>query len=313
MSKNKLISIILPVYNEANNLRWHYDLITNFVSSHNIFYEILYIDDGSTDKSLEIIKEIIKEDPSARYISLSRNFGKEAAISAGLSKCKGDAAIFMDSDGQFPLNVAQIFIDKWLEGYDVVVGVRQNNKGEGFIKHYGSTIFYKILNILTNDKTVPCSTDYRLIDRKVIDEFNKLTERTRITRGLIDWLGFKREYVNFDANVRKSGKASYGYRKLLKLAIDAFVSNSTKPLKIVGVIGVVVTLLSGLTGSVLIIETYAFHDTLNLAVTGSAILAIFLGFLIGIVLSCQGLLALYIESIHNETQNRPLYIIADEN
>ncbi len=308
----KKISFIIPAHNEADNIAWHYKEVSSFLQKESISYEIYYINDGSQDDTLAEIKKIAQKNLAVHYLSLSRNFGKEAALSAGLQACSGAAAIFVDADGQFPIQIIKTFLKKWEDGNEVVIGVRRSNKGEGIIKRYGSKLFYKILNILTNDKTIPGSTDFRLIDRKVIDEFNRLTERTRITRGLIDWLGFKRELVYFDAEERKHGRAAYGFRKLFQLALSAFVSNSTKPLKIVGLIGIAVTFLSGASGIILLLEKYLLSDPLKLAVTGTALLAIFLSFLIGIVLGCQGLLALYIESIHNETQNRPLYIIAEK-
>jgi dolichol-phosphate mannosyltransferase len=187
----KTISIIIPVFNEEANLVWHHKSVKKFLETKKIRHEILYVNDGSSDESLNILRQIASKDNETRYLSLSRNFGKEAATTAGLNTCKGDAAIIVDADGQHPVKYIEQFIEEWSRGADVVVGVRKSNKGEGFTKKYGSKLFYKILNILTNDNTTPSSTDFRLVDRKVIDEFNKLTERTRITRGLIDWLGFR--------------------------------------------------------------------------------------------------------------------------
>ena len=163
---------------------------------------------------------------------------------------------------------------------------------------------------MTGSKTPLGSTDFRLIDRKVVDEFNKLTERSRITRGLIDWLGFKRTYIDFKAPARHSGKSPYSFRKLVRLALHSFTSQSTKPLQFTGFLGFIVTIVAGILGVFLMIEAYVLGDPMNLAVTGTAMLALFLSFLVGLVLICQWLLALYVESIHNETQNRPLYIVA---
>lgn len=308
----KELSIIIPVHNEELSLEPHHKKIVKKLNSLDISYEILYIDDGSTDNSLKIIKALCGDYDHTRYISFSRNFGKEAATSAGLNECLGCAAIMIDADGQHPISLIDTFIEQWKKGYDVVVGVRISNRGEGVIKKYGSKIFYKTLNYLSSDNTQPGSTDFRLIDRKVIDEFNKLTERGRITRGLIDWLGFKRKYVEFSANERAEGSASYGFSKLLSLALNAFISHSTMPLKAVGSLGIFITILAGIVGLFIIIEMYILGDPMSLAITGTASLAIFLSFLIGVVLACQGLLALYIESIFKESQNRPLYIISEK-
>ncbi|MEI8187474.1 MAG: glycosyltransferase family 2 protein [Candidatus Saccharibacteria bacterium] len=309
----KKISIIIPVYNEAGNIKWHYDTVVQYFKGKNIDKEIIYINDGSSDSSLDLISDIADKDKDVRFISFSRNFGKEAATTAGLRKSSGDAAVIVDADGQHPIKTLDRFIEEWNKGFRIVVGVRQSNTKEGFIKRYGSKLFYFISEKISDSDSLSASTDFSLIDRKVINEFNLLNEHNRITRGLVNWLGFKKTYVNFNSPERHSGKASYSYRKLLKLALHSFVSNSTKPLQITGILGLAVMLLSALASMYLVVEKYLLGDPLNLNITGSAILALFLSFLIGLILICQWLLAIYIESIHNETQNRPLYIIEEEN
>jgi glycosyltransferase involved in cell wall biosynthesis len=310
--KKPFISLVVPVHNESSNLEWHHKHITQALAVLPITYEIIYIDDGSTDDSLGIIKQLRKQDGTVRYSTFSRNFGKEAATSAGLRKALGDAAVMIDADGQHPVEIIGEFINKWQEGNKVVIGIRSSNTKEGLIKKYGSKLFYKMLNSLSGGGTIPRSTDFRLLDRRVIDEFNQLTEHNRITRGLIDWLGFKRDVVEFDAPARHSGKASYGLNKLIRLALHAFVSQTTRPLQIGGILGGITVCLSAVAGLFLLIEDYILGDPLNLAITGSAVLAIFVSFLVGLVLICQWLLAIYIESIHQETQNRPLYIVDED-
>lgn len=310
-SNGSLLSIIIPVFNEAENIEWHHKQIANFLKNHDIHYELIYINDGSKDDSLSILKNIKKQSGGVRLLSFSRNFGKEAATTAGLNVCHGDAAVMMDADGQHPVELINEFLARWREGYQVVIGVRKDNTGEGFIKRYGSKLFYKLLSSITRGETIPNSTDFRLLDRQVINEFNKLTERNRITRGLIDWLGFRRTTVEFTAPSRHGGNPTYGIRKLVALALHAFVSQSTKPLQLGGILGTFTVLSSAIVTVFLVVEKLA-GDPLDLAVTGTAILALFISFLIGIVLVCQWLLAIYIESIHNETQNRPLYIVDEE-
>lgn len=311
MSK-QLISIIIPVHNEVGNLNWHHQKISDAIKSLQYDFEVIYVDDGSEDESLNIIKTLAKSDDRVQYISFSRNFGKEAASSAGLKQCKGDAAIMIDADGQHPIDYVGEFLEKWQAGYQVVVGIRTANTDEGFVKKNGSKIFYKMLNAISDGETIPRSTDFRLLDRMVIDEFNKLTERSRITRGLVDWLGYKRASIEFQAHARHSGKATYGFNKLVKLALHAFVSQTTKPLRFIGFLGGLVTFVSAITGLFLIVEKYIFGDPLGLAVTGTALLALFVSLMVGLVLISNWLLALYVESIHNETQNRPLYIISEQ-
>jgi len=310
--KNPLVSLIIPVHNEAGNLVWHHTKIMDFLNKESISSEIIYVDDGSLDDSLEIIKAIAAKDKSVKFIGLSRNFGKEAATSAGIKQSKGDVVIMIDADGQHPIGLVKDFLVEWQNGYDVVIGIRNSNEKEGFIKRYGSKLYDKTLNYLTDNNTVAGSTDFRLIDRKVVNEFNALTERNRITRGLIDWLGFKRTYVTFKSPARYSGKATYSFRKLVTLALHSFTSQSTKPLQLTGFLGFIVTIMSVLLGIFLITDKYLISDPFHLEVTGTAILAVFLSFLVGLVLICQWMLALYIESIHSETQNRPLYIISEK-
>ena len=312
--KKKIISIVIPLYNEALNIQATFAKIQNdikpLLDEYN--FEYICVDDGSTDNTLAELKKLASSNKNVRYIEFSRNFGKESATTAGLQYAKGDAVILIDADGQHPPKYIIDFIRKWREGFQVVIGVRTENEGEGFVKKYGSKLFYKLLDSLTDGNTVAGSTDFRLLDRRVVDEFNLLTERGRITRGLVDWLGFRRYYISFSANKRTAGRASYSVNKLIKLALHAFVSQSTKPLQAVGVLGLFVMVLSIIAGVALVLEKYVLNDSLGLGISGTAILAVFLSFLVGIVLACQGLMALYIESIHNETQNRPLFVVASE-
>jgi glycosyltransferase involved in cell wall biosynthesis len=312
-NKEEFLSVVIPVRNEAGNIDWHHKKLAKTLDALGVRYEIIYIDDGSTDNSLNLIKDLVKKDTQTKYISFSRNFGKEAAITAGLKKSNGQAALIIDADGQHPIEMVDKFVEKWHEGYEMIIGVRQSNQGEGFIKSYGSKLFYILLKIVDNGyEVVHSSTDFRLIDRKVIDQYNLLTERNRVSRNLMDWLGFKKTTIPFNANARHSGKATYSYSGLVKLAIDGAIKHSTRPLKLIGLIGLVISFITILMMIFLLIEKYIFLDPLNLAVSGTALLALFLSFLVGIVLTCQGLLALYLENVYYETQNRPLYVVREE-
>lgn len=314
MQNQPLISIIIPTYNEEKNIPLIYDSIINVWEKlkNNCSYEIIFVDDGSVDASIEILEKISDLDKNAKYLKFSRNFGKEVAISAGICHAKGNAAIIIDADLQHPPELIPEFIAKWKKGADVVMGIRKKNKGEGLIKKVGSALFYKIMNIIGETKIVPRETDYRLIDKKVIKEFKRFTERNRITRGLLDWLGFEKDYIYFDARERKNGKPAYSNLKLTRLAFSTFVGHSLFPLKFAGYLGVIITFFSGLLGLFIFIEKYTLKDPWDINFSGTAILAVIILFLIGIVLSCLGLIALYIANIHNEVVNRPLYIIRDK-
>lgn len=309
MGKNKTISILVPIYNEEPNLEKFHNELEKVINNIDYIFEIIFVNDGSKDKTIEIIKKIQKKDKRIKLINFSRNFGKEIATTAAINSCTGEAAILIDADLQHPPKYIKDFINKWENGADVVVGVRKTNSGEGFIKRIGSIIFYKLINKIADTKLVPNSTDFRLIDRVVINEFNKLTEHNRITRGLIDWVGFERDFVYFNANRREFGQAGYSTIKLVKLAFNSIVSLSLFPLRLAGYLGIFITILSGLIGFFVFIFKYIYPNPWGTSISGSAIIAIIIMFLIGIVLICLGLIALYIANIYSEVLNRPLYII----
>ena len=306
----QLISVIVPVYNEEADI---YNFITRSllpaVEKNNYDYELILVNDGSTDHTLEILQQLSKENKHIVTLSLSRNFGKEPALSAGLDYARGDAALTIDADSQQPPELIPKFLEKWNSGAEIVTGVRSHYTKHGLIPKLGSKLFYRLLRMMGNKSTVPGSTDYRLIDRVVIDEFNKLSEHNRITRGLIDWLGFKQEYIEYVYGVRTAGKPSYSFKKLFHLAIDSFVSMSTTPLVIFGYLGIFITIASFILGVFCIINQYILGDPLGLYWNGSVQLAIFITFLIGLVMISQAITALYISHIHAESQGRPLYII----
>jgi len=309
---DKFISIVVPVYNEEENLYLLYGSLKNILSTCGRDYEIIFVDDGSTDDSLSILQKLSVDDSRIKLIEFSRNFGKEAAISAGLFFATGNGVILIDADLQHPPELIPQFLGKWEAGADLVIGVREKNQGESLVKKLGSSVFYKIMKWIGETKTVPRATDYRLLDRKVVDEFNRLTERNRITRGLIDWLGFKKDYIYFTANKRNGGRTGYSYSKLTKLALSSFVSHSLFPLKLAGYLGITITFFSAILGLFVFSEKYLLNDPWHLYFSGPALLAILILFLIGIVLTCLGLIALYIANIHSEVSNRPLYIIRDK-
>jgi len=304
-----LISIITPVYNEEKNIPLFYKSIHKVVKDLPYSFEIIYVDDGSKDNSSKEVKKIKSNDITVKLLQLSRNFGKEIATSAGIEAANGEAGIIIDSDLQHPVELIPEFIQKWEEGFDVVIGVRKVHAHANKIKSWGSKMFYKILNYISETKVVPYTTDYRIIDRQVIDQFKRFTERSRVTRGLIDWLGFSRDYLYFDANERIHGEASYTVKKLIILALHSFTSQSLFPLRLAGYLGSLIIVVSGIGGFIVFVNRYIFNDAFGWRITGTAMLAILLVFLIGIVLSCLGLIALYIANIHGEVTNRPLYVL----
>ena len=305
------LSVVVPVYNESEGIEFFHEelLLPNAKAASNNSFELIYVNDGSRDDTLKKLTRIASKNSHVKVVNLSRNFGKEIATSAGISVSRGAATVLMDGDGQHPPAILDEFIDKWKQGAQVVVGVRGSNQKEGAVKKWGSKVFYRIFNSVSDAKIVPRSTDYRLIDAAVRREFIRFTERNRITRGLIDWLGFKRDYVTFDSPARLAGEASYTTKQLFRLAVNSFTTLTLRPLFFFGWMGAIITVLSLIIGSFIFIEQFMLQDPLGLDFTGSALLGIFISFLIGIVLMSQGVMAVYLSHVHGQTQARPLFVI----
>lgn len=271
--------------------------------------EIIFVDDGSIDGSAKILNELSGQDHQFKYLEFSRNFGKEIAISAGLHHSQGDAVIMIDGDLQHPVELIPEFVKKWETGSEVVVGVRSYENYGGPVKRFCSRLFYALINLISEVKLMPNSTDFRLLDKKVVLEFNRLTERARMTRGLIAWLGFKREFIFFQANTRTGGRAAYTSLKRMKLALSAIISQSLFPLRLAGYLGLVITFFSGCLGLFMLVERFIINDIFSMNFSGPAILAVIILFMVGIILICLGLIALYIGNIQREVSNRPMYIL----
>jgi len=308
----KTISIIIPAHNEERNIGLIFEKLTEVFRSFDAgkyTFEVLFVNDGSADGTAEEIEKLAQNKQNVRFIDFSPNFGKEVATTAGINNCDADACIMLDADLQHPVELIPEFIKKWEEGCEVVVGIRKSSKSDSFIKKIGSKMFYSIINTIAEVEVVPNATDFRLLDRAVIDEFNRFTEVNRMTRALIDWLGFKRGYVHFDANDRIHGTASYSFWKLLKLAMNSFVSLSLLPLELAGYLGIAITLISGVSGLYIMLGKYFFHNPFASTFSDAENLAIFIVFLVGVILMSVGLISLYIANIHREVINRPMYVI----
>ena len=305
------ISYVVPVYNEEKGFKKFFEeLLMPEIKKTKKDYEIILVNDGSKDKSLEIIQGLAEADKNVKVVSLSRNFGKEVSLTAGIREATGDAVITMDADGQQPPALIHEFIKKWQkEDADIVVGVRGKYEKHGFIAKLGSKLFYKMLGMMGVKDTVPGSTDFRLLDRAFVEEYNKLTEHDRIARGLMDWMGFKKVYIDYIYGNRLAGKPSYNFKKLFRLAVDSFVSLSTTPLVAFMWLGLIITIISGAIGLFDLIEEEILGDPLALGWTNTIRICIFITFLVGLVLVSQGITSLYISHIYSEAQNRPLYII----
>jgi glycosyltransferase involved in cell wall biosynthesis len=304
-----VLSIVVPVYNEGAGLPAFHDSLVTVLRSAQEPYEIIYSDDGSTDDTPQLVSAWHAADPRVRLISFSRNFGKDSALSAGIAAARGEATLMLDGDGQHPVEAIPEFIKAWKGGAQVVIGLRTGNSGAGWSKHLGSKLFHNVFNRLTGQKLVMGTTDFRLIDKPVRQAFLGLGETDRVTRGLIDWLGFRREYVPFRAKDRASGSSSYSLHQLMGLAANSFASLTPKPLYMFGYLGVFITIAALLLGGSVFVEQLLLADPWHWKFTGTAMLGILLLFLVGIILMSQGILSLYISHIHSQSKNRPLYVI----
>jgi len=310
-TEKKLISLIVPVYNEEQNIVPMYEACKKTmdrVPKYN--WELIFVNDGSRDRSFEYITKLSHNDTGVKGIDFSRNFGKEVALTAGIQNCSknADAAIFMDADLQHPPELIPQFIEKWEQGADIVASIRKATKKKAFIKDIGSKIFYSIMNKNADSPLTQNATDFKLIDKKVITVLQKFTEHNRMFRGLIDWLGFKTEYIEFVAPERIHGEATYSLIKLTRLAVNSMTSFSLFPLRITGYFGIFIFSVS----FILLCVMCVFRFILKSPMFSSISFVIVLNTLVlGIVLMALGLIALYIGQIRDEVVNRPLYVIRE--
>jgi dolichol-phosphate mannosyltransferase len=308
------ISLVIPVYNEEKGFPKFFEgSLFPEVKNLHTDYEIIFVNDGSKDRTLKILKDLTDKHKNLKLINFSRNFGKEMALTAGIRHATGDAIITIDADGQQPPELLPEFIKKWQAGAEIVTGVRTKYQKHGFLARAGSKLFYKLLPLLGVKRIPAGSTDYRLISKNVQEVFNEFTERNRITRGLIDWLGFQQDFVRYKYQNRIAGKPSFNFKKLFKLAIDSFVSLSTTPLVIFGWIGAFITFFSGCIGLFIIVQQGILGDPLGLKWSSATALGVFISFLVGLVLISQSITAIYISHIHAETKNRPPFVIDKRN
>lgn len=307
----KTIAIVVPVYREAGNLKnLHARLILVMEAIHKYNWKIIFVNDGSPDRSWEVIAELAQRDRRVCGVDLSRNFGKEIALSAGMHEALyADAVICMDADLQHPPEVIPELINEWQAGAEVVATIRTSTEKQTILRRLGSHVYYWLMARISGLDMVSQTTDFRLYDRKVVQAFVRVTERERLFRGIMDWMGFKKVYVKFKAAAREVGEAGYSYSKLWQLAISSMTSFSLFPLRITGYLGMFISSCSGLLLSWMLIANYILDLK---QFTPLAVVVVFNTFLIGIVLMAIGLVALYIGTIHTEVINRPLYLVREQ-
>lgn len=310
MENKQLISLVIPAYKEEKNIPLIYSEIQKTLRSIKTYdFEIIFVNDGSPDTTWLEIEKLCQKDKSVKGINLSRNFGKEVCLTAGIEHAKWDAVITLDGDGQHPVEEIPNFLAEWKKWYQIVYNKRPKTKWASFVKKLSSQVFYKVFNNISEFKFEWWTTDYRLLDRVVVDYFLQFPERNRLYRGIVDWLGFDKKALVFDAKLRLDNwESSYSYKQLWNLAINSLTSFSIFPLKLVGYLGFVMTFLSSLLFIFVIIDKFTI-DKFSFSYV-AALMLINMS-LIGIVLMALGLIALYIARIHEEVQGRPMYIVKE--
>lgn len=301
-------SIVVPVYNEEEVIHETYRRLTEVMRSTKEAYELLFVNDGSRDRTAEIIKEYSEQDPAVVLLDFARNFGHQIAITAGMDYARGEAVVVIDADLQDPPELILEMIEKWKQGFDVVYAKRTKRKGETYFKKQTAAMFYRFLRAMT-DIDIPLDTgDFRLLDRKVCNQMNSIQEKNRFVRGLVSWVGFKQIAVEYERDERLAGESKYPLKKMLKLSMDGITSFSYKPLKLASYAGVT---LSGIGFIYLLVVLYLklFTDS---TITGWSSLIVIQLFFSGIILIILGMIGEYIGRIYDETKNRPLYIVREK-
>jgi dolichol-phosphate mannosyltransferase len=305
--KSQVISIAIPVYNEVENVPILYDHLKPVLQKLPFIFEIIFVDDGSTDGTYAAIQKLQQQDHRIKAISFSRNFGHQAALTAGLQCSTGDAVITMDGDLQHPPSLLPTLIEKWQQGNQVVFTVRESTADESLFKKLTSKLFYRIMAASSKTPVQPFGADFRLLDRAVVASLNTLEERDRFLRGLIGWLGFTAIGVPYTADARAAGTSKYSTRKMIKFAVDGILSFSATPLHLVTFLGLIVSALSFAYGAY---SLYAYFFT-ERTIPGWTSLLVTILFLGGVQLISIGFLGEYLLRVYNETKRRPLYIIKD--
>ncbi len=303
----KKISVVIPMYYEEEVAQECYDRVKKVLQDLKDYEnEIIVVNDGSKDKTLQILEELASKDKDLKIISFSRNFGHQAAIQAGLKFTTGDAVVIIDADLQDPPELIKDMVELWENGNEIIYAKRTKRKGESPFKVLTAKMFYRILNGLS-DVDIPKDTgDFRLVDRKVIDVINSMPEHNKFFRGLFSWVGFEQTSIKYERKKRYAGKTKYPLRKMLKLAKDGIFSFSTKPLKYVGIIGIIAIFISI---AILVYSLVSYAFGLHHLTAGWTSIMVTVTFLTGVQLLSLWMISEYISRIYEETQDRPTYII----
>jgi len=308
MSVMKKISILIPAYNEEAVLDHLYARLGQLTKDEKKYdFEFLFVNDGSRDKTLEIIKSYAEIDQRVAYVNLSRNFGKEIAMIAGLDHVTGDATVIIDADLQDPPELIPRMVKLWEQGYDDVYAKRRSREGESWFKKFSSKLYYRLLQRFTHVEIQQDTGDFRLLDRRAVDALKQFRESQRYTKGMFSWIGFHKKEILYDRDPRVAGETKWNYLKLINFAIDGITSFTTAPLRISTFIGTVVSVIAFIYLIVLVFKTLFFGTNLSGYPSTMAVI-LFLG---GVQLLSLGIIGEYIGRIFNETKQRPLYFVEE--
>ena len=306
----KKISIIIPAYNEEEALPALIERITKFADDTKDYdFEFLFVNDGSKDRTIELIKEYREKDKRVCYVDFARNFGKETAMKAGIDYATGDAVVFLDADLQDPPEIITEMIKYWEEGYDDVYAQRKSRKGETWMKKFTSKMYYKILQDLTNVPIQKDTGDFRLLDRRCVNALKVMNESQRNSKSMFSWIGYKKKAIFYDRDPRVAGKTKWNYSKLINLAIDGITSFTTSPLRISTFIAIPTFLILFVYFIYVIAKSFIVHQPIQ-AFQATILLILFFS---GIQIMLFGIVGEYLGRIFNETKNRPLYLVNEYN
>ncbi|MEO1518941.1 MAG: glycosyltransferase family 2 protein [Bacteroidota bacterium] len=303
------ISVVIPVYNEEKNIYLLHQRLSDILQKMNIRYELVFVNDGSADRSMALIKGLSESDECVKFLDFSRNFGHQIAVTAGLDYTSGDAVVIIDADLQDPPELIVDMYKKRQEGFEVVYAKRKTRKGESWLKLLTARVFYRLLSRITSI-SIPVDTgDFRMIDRKIVNILRKMPEKNKYLRGQISWIGFRQTYVEYERQERNAGETGYTYKKMIRFALDGVTGFSDLPLRIVTYFGIIVSAFA------FVVTIYAFYARFILrdyepGWTSLILSVLFIG---GIQMIAIGIIGEYLSRMNNNIRNRPLYIVNETN
>lgn len=303
------LSIIIPIFNEEGNIPLLHERLSGILQGMQLHFELIFVNDGSRDRSMVLIRELARKDPHVKFIDFSRNFGHQVAVSAGLDHAQGEAVVIIDADLQDPPELIPQLYERYKEGFEVVYARRRTREGETFFKKWTAKMFYRLLARLTS-VDIPLDTgDFRLIDHKVVDVLRRMPEKSKFLRGQISWIGFRQTFIEYDRQERHAGKTGYSIRKMMRFALDGITGFSDVPLKFVTYFGLIVTAFAFVVTLYVLYSRFILQDY----VAGWSSLMITVLFIGGVQMIAIGIIGEYLSRINANIRNRPLYVVRDSN